>query len=111
MGCVPLHMGLCLGEVPAVKSLSHGDAVPAPFGKGALRAVPAANFARWLSTIRYFPDPPGIVTAVRGWESIPGKKGTMPAAWGCRHWFLHFLALGGNFHQALGKECLRGHGP
>ena len=25
------------------------------------RAVPAANFARWLSTIRHFPDPPGIV--------------------------------------------------
>ena len=28
-------MGLCLWEVPAVKSLSHGYAVPAPFNKGA----------------------------------------------------------------------------
>ena len=27
---------------------------------GAGRAVPAANFARWLSTTRHFPDPPGI---------------------------------------------------
>ena len=31
----PFHMGLYLWEVPAVESLSHGCAVPAPFGKGA----------------------------------------------------------------------------
>ena len=74
MGCVPLHMGLCLGEVPAVKSLSHGNAVPAPFGKGALRVVPAANFARWLFTTRHFPDPPGIVPAVHGWVSTTASK-------------------------------------
>ena len=42
--------------------------MPAPFGKGAAgsgrsqfrRRVAADNFARWLSTNRSFPDPPGI---------------------------------------------------
>ena len=28
--------------------------------------MPADNFARWLSTIRYFPDPPGNVTEQNG---------------------------------------------
>ena len=32
--------------------------------------MPAANFARWLSTTRHFPDPPGIVTAVEVGVSI-----------------------------------------
>ena len=31
----PFHMGSYFGKVPAVESLSHGYAVPAPFGKGA----------------------------------------------------------------------------
>ena len=31
----PFHMGWYFGKVPAVESLSHGCAVPAPFGKGA----------------------------------------------------------------------------
>ena len=43
MGPVPCHIGLYFGKVPAVESLSHGYAVPAPFGKGAfLRPVSAA---------------------------------------------------------------------
>ena len=50
------HIGLYFEEVPAVESLSHGFAVPAPFHKGALRAVPADNSARWLSAIRYCPS-------------------------------------------------------
>ena len=59
-------MGLCLWEVPAVKSLSHGYAVPAPFNKGAiLRPVSAGSarsqFRTKLVCNRYFPDPPGIV--------------------------------------------------
>ena len=35
-----------LSRSTSCESLSHGYAVPAPFGKGALRAVPADNFAR-----------------------------------------------------------------
>ena len=35
MGCVPFHIGLCFGEVPSVRSLSHASGVPAPFHKGA----------------------------------------------------------------------------
>ena len=34
-GLLRFHMGWCFGEVAAVESLSHGYAVPAPFGKGA----------------------------------------------------------------------------
>ena len=42
------HIGLYFEEVSAVESLSHGFAVPAPFHKGALRAVPADNSAPGL---------------------------------------------------------------
>ena len=58
-------LACCLWESANCESLSHGYAVPAPFGKGALRAVPADNFARESSANRYCPDPPGVVTAVQ----------------------------------------------
>ena len=38
-GLAGFHMGLFLDKVPAVESLSHGYAVPAPFGKGAFGRV------------------------------------------------------------------------
>ena len=66
MGCVAFHIGFLKKESACCESLSHASGVPAPFHKGALRAVPADNFARWLSAIRYFPDPPGIVTEQNG---------------------------------------------
>ena len=57
------HIGLFSQEVPAVSpSVKNQRFLPAPFDKGALRAVPADNFARWISANRYFPDPPGIVS-------------------------------------------------
>ena len=68
------HIGLRFRKVLAVESLSHASGVPAPFSKGALRAVPADNFARWLSAIRHFPDPPGIVPAVEVGVSITSIK-------------------------------------
>ena len=46
------------------ESLSHGYAVPAPFGKGALRAVPADNAHGNLLRIVTAPPVPGIVSAV-----------------------------------------------
>ena len=86
------HIGLYFEEVPAVESLSHGFAVPAPFGKGALRAVPADNSARWLSAIRYCPSnaryrrpakaPLAIVGVV--WRSQTGGiKGWQISTWVC----------------------------
>ena len=54
------HIGLYHEEVPAVNpSVAFGASSHRP---GALRAVPADNFARWISANRYFPDPPGIVS-------------------------------------------------
>ena len=47
-----------------MQSLSHGFAVPAPFRKGALRAVPAANAHDNLQRIVTAPPVPGIVSAV-----------------------------------------------
>ena len=60
MGCVPFHIefqlidSTCCG-IPQSRLRRASSHRP-----GALRAVPAANFARRLSTTRYFPDPPGI---------------------------------------------------
>ncbi len=55
------HTGLYFGKVPTVNpSVKNQRFLPAPTGREPLRAVPAANFARQLSTNRYFPDPPGI---------------------------------------------------
>ena len=65
MGCVPFHIGLCFGEVPAVNPSVTPTACQLPLAREPLREVPADNFARWLSVIRHFPDPPGIVTAVQ----------------------------------------------
>ena len=67
------HGSVVIGSARC-ESLSHAYGVPAPFNKGALRAVPADNFARWLSTNRSFPDPPGIVIAVHGWVSTTTSK-------------------------------------
>ena len=67
MGCVPFHIefqlidSTCCG-IPQSRLRRASSHRP-----GALRAVPAANFARRLSTTRYFPDPPGIVLC-----AIPG---------------------------------------
>ena len=72
MGCAPFHIGFlkkanaCCG-IPQSKIR---DFCQLPFTREP-RAVPAdqraagVNFARWLSANRYFPDPPGIVTAVQ----------------------------------------------
>ena len=46
MGCVAFHIGFLKKESACCESLSHASGVPAPFDKGALRAVPADNFAR-----------------------------------------------------------------
>ena len=47
-----LHIGLYFPEVPAVQSLSHGFAVPAPFDKGAAggarRQFPTEIFSKSL---------------------------------------------------------------
>ena len=64
MGCVAFHIGFLKKESACCESLSHASGVPAPFDKGALRAVPADNFARRLSTTRHFPDPPAGVPPV-----------------------------------------------
>ena len=56
MGCVAFHIGFLKKESACCESLSHASGVPAPFGKGALRAVPAANFARESSANRYCPS-------------------------------------------------------
>ena len=47
----------CLLWNPSVKNQRF---LPAPFGKGAFAASGRGQCARWLSAIRYFPDPPGI---------------------------------------------------
>ena len=60
MGCVPLHMGLCLGEVPAVQSLSHASGVPAPFDKGAFGCTTDTGRVREVTNYK---KPPWALTA------------------------------------------------
>ena len=88
------HIGWCFCESPHCESLSHGFAVPAPFSKGALRAVPAANAHGNLQRIVTAPPVPGNVTAVvveaphqsppcqRGVVLPPAKPGGFPRAAG-----------------------------
>ena len=57
------HMGLFFQEVPTVNPSVTATPCQLPLAREP-RAVPADNFARWLSANRYFPDPPGIVSAV-----------------------------------------------
>ena len=88
----PFHMGLCFQKVPAVNPSVTAAPCQLPLAREPLRVVPADNFARWLSTNRPFPDPPGIVPLCdtglfpafnrqRGKEAVPkptsqnGSKG------------------------------------
>ena len=51
------HIGLYFWKVPTVNpSVKKQRFLPAPFRKGALRAVPADNFARESSAYRYCPS-------------------------------------------------------
>ena len=43
MGCVPFHIGLCFGEVPAVNPSVTPTACQLPLAREPLRAVPADN--------------------------------------------------------------------
>ena len=53
--------GFVLSESASCESLSQKSKIFASsLSQGSLRAVTADNFARQLSTTRYFPDPPGI---------------------------------------------------
>ena len=58
----PFHIGLYFEEVSAVESLSHGFAVPAPFGKGAFGVRTKAPLAKggWFGEAK-----PG---GFRGWQ-------------------------------------------
>ena len=56
----PFHMSLYFGKVPTVNPSVTAAPCQLPFAREPLRVVPADNFARWLSTNRSFPDPPGI---------------------------------------------------
>ena len=74
------HMSLYFGKVPTVNPSVTPTACQLPLAREPLRVVPADNFARWLSTNRSFPDPPGIgglpkaPLAKGGWfgEAKPG---------------------------------------
>ena len=60
MGCVPFHIGLFFGEVPAVESLSHGYAVPAP-SRRELRRVAADNaHGRFLQIVTSLTRPVSV---------------------------------------------------
>ena len=59
MGCCVSTLDLWELEVPTVNPSDTPTACQLPLAREP-RAVPAANFARWLSTNRSFPDPPGI---------------------------------------------------
>ena len=85
----PFHMGSYFGKVPPVESLSQKSKIFASsLWQGSLcgqcpRTIPHGSFrrfvtsltrppgcprwqcARWLCAARFFPDPPGIVTAVQ----------------------------------------------
>ena len=56
----PFHMSLYFRKVPTVNPSVTAAPCQLPFAREPLRVVPADNFARWLSTNRSFPDPPGI---------------------------------------------------
>ena len=78
----PFHMGLylfVLWESANCESLSHAYGVPAPFSKGALRAVPAANTHDSFQQIVTAPPMPGNVT---GWKSRHRAKAPL-AKGGC----------------------------
>ena len=63
----PFHMGSYFGKVPAVESLSHGCAVPAPFNKGAFGCpvtIPGGNRGN-------APKPP----LPKGGASAPPRRG------------------------------------
>ena len=92
------HIGLYFEEVSAVESLSHAFAVPAPFHKGALRAVPADNFAPgFWGIVTSLPRPVSLLRhlseqrtkaprAIGGWfgEAKPGGfRGWQVSTWVC----------------------------
>ena len=53
-------LGCAFKKVPTVNPSVTAAPCQLPFAREPLRVVPADNFARWLSTNRSFPDPPGI---------------------------------------------------
>ena len=73
-------LGCAFKKVPTVNPSVTAAPCQLPFAREPLRVVPADNFARWLSTNRSFPDPPGIgglpkaPLAKGGWfgEAKPG---------------------------------------
>ena len=66
----PFHMGSYFGKVPAVESLSHGSAVPAPFNKGAFGCpvtLPGGNRGN-------APKPPGPLRGCLGTAEAGGFR-------------------------------------
>ena len=85
----------CYGEVPAVESLSQKSKIFASsLWQGSLAASGRRQCARWLSTIRYLPDLPGIVTEQNGERKYrycartdSGGTPPCPVSAACRHFF------------------------
>ena len=73
----PFHMGSYFGKVPAVESLSHGCAVPAPFGKGAFGCTADTGRVREVTIPR---RPPWALTAA---ARRPFGKGAFGGAKKC----------------------------
>ena len=82
----PFHMGWYFGKAPTVNpSVKNQRFLPAPFSKGALRAVPADNSARWLSAIRYCPSNARYRRSAKAPLAKGGCLGTAEAG-GFRGW-------------------------
>ena len=64
----PFHMGSYFGKVPAVESLSHGYAVPAPFHKGAFGCTADTGRVREVTIRR---KPPWALSAATRRSSRP----------------------------------------